>query len=79
MKRVVATSWPALLAAAACAGLALSVWLRPPGVLVLPAACASAVGALLARDSRRVALAGVALALLGLSWGTLRMQALDVA
>ena len=77
MKRVLATSWPALLAGVACAGLALSVWLRPPGALLLPAACASAVGALLARDARRVALAGVALALVGLWWGALRMEALE--
>jgi competence protein ComEC len=77
VKRVVTTNWPAFLAGAGCAGLALSVWVRPPVALVLPALCAAAAGALVARDVRRVALAGIALALVGVWWGALRMEALD--
>jgi competence protein ComEC len=73
----VTTGWPALLVGAACVGIALSAWLRLPGVLLVSAASASAVAALATRDLRRVALAGVALALVGLWWGALRNDALD--
>ena len=77
MRRLVESGWPALLLCAACAGLTLSVWLRLPAVALLPAACAAATGALLGRDLRRLALAGLALAILGLWWGALRETALD--
>ena len=77
MKRLVATNWPALLAGAACTGLTLSVWLTLPAALLLPAVCVLAGGALVSRDARRVALAGAALALVGLWWGALRIDALD--
>ena len=77
MRRLVATGWPALLVGAACLGLSLSVWLRPPTGMLLPSACAAATTALSARDLRRLALAGVALALVGLWWGGLRSNALD--
>ena len=71
------TGWPALLLCATCAGLTLSVWLRLPADVLLPAACAAATGALLGRDLRRLALAGLALAILGLWWGALRETALE--
>jgi competence protein ComEC len=45
--------------------------------VLLPAACAAATGALLGRDLRRLALAGLALAILGLWWGALRETALE--
>jgi competence protein ComEC len=77
VRRLVESGWPALLLCAACAGLTLSVWLRLPAVALLPAACAAATGALLGRDLRRLALAGLALAILGLWWGALRETALD--
>ena len=77
MKRLVATNWPALLAGAVCTGLTLSVWLTLPAALLLPAVCILAGGALVSRDARRVALAGAALALVGLWWGALRIDALD--
>ena len=77
MKRLVGTNWPALLAGAACTGLTLSVWLTLPAALLLPAVCVLAGGALVSRDARRVALAGAALALVGLWWGALRTDALD--
>ena len=77
MRRLLERGWPALLLCAACAGLTLSVWLRLPAVALLPAACASATGALLGRDLRRLALAGLALAILGLWWGALRETALE--
>jgi competence protein ComEC len=77
VKRLVATSWPALLAGAGCVGLTLSVWVRPPAALLLLSACAAGGAALPARDVRRIALAAVALALVGLWWGALRSEALD--
>jgi competence protein ComEC len=77
VRRLLETGWPALLLCAACAGLTLSVWLRLPADVLLPAACAAATGALLGRDLRRLALAGLALAILGLWWGALRETALE--
>jgi competence protein ComEC len=77
VRRLLESGWPALLLCAACAGLTLSVWLRLPAVALLPAAGAAATGALLGRDLRRLALAGLALAILGLWWGALRETALD--
>jgi competence protein ComEC len=77
VRRLVETGWPALLLCATCAGLTLSVWLRLPADVLLPAACAAATGALLGRDLRRLALAGLALAILGLWWGALRETALE--
>jgi competence protein ComEC len=79
VRRLVETGWPALLLCATCAGLTLSVWLRLPADVLLPAACAAATGALLGRDLRRLALAGLALAILGLWWGALRVTALEMS
>ncbi len=77
MTRFVETGWPSLLAAATSAGIVASVWTRPPAGPVVLAACAAGIGAVLSRDVRRIALAGVALALLGLCWGSLRSDALE--
>jgi competence protein ComEC len=77
VRRLVETSWPALLVCAACVGLALSVWVRLPADVLLPGACAAAAGAFVARDLRRLVLAGLALALIGLWWGGHREVALD--
>ena len=77
MRRLVTTNWPALLAAAACLGLTSSVWFRPSQAVLLPVAAGAGLAAIVQRDLRRVALAAVALALVGLCWGTLRESALD--
>ena len=77
MRRLVETNWPALLAAAACIGLTSSVWLRPSPAVLLPAAAAAGLAAVKEREVRRVALAALALALVGLWWGALREGALD--
>jgi competence protein ComEC len=74
---VVTRNWPALLVAAGCVGLSLSVWVRPALGLLLPAACLALSAALVTEGSRRLALAGVALALAGLWWGSMRSDALD--
>jgi competence protein ComEC len=69
--------WPSLLVAAACAGIAAANWSTPP-TLVVPAGIAL-VGllgvAVLDGAGRMVALA-VALAAVGLGWGSLRLDAL---
>ncbi len=75
--RVVERDWPALLVGAACIGLAASVWVRPPWVLLTGVTCVALVAALAASDTRRLALAGVALLVAGLWWGALRGEALD--
>jgi competence protein ComEC len=77
VRRLVATGWPALLVGAACVGLSLSVWLRLPAALLFPAALAAAGAALATQDLRRLALAGLALVLVGLWWGALRGDSLD--
>jgi competence protein ComEC len=77
VRRLVETNWPALLAAAACSGLTSSVWLRPSPALLLSAAAAAGLAAVKEREVRRVALAAVALALVGLWGGALREGALD--
>ena len=78
-RRLVETGWPALLVTAACAGIALSVWLRPPLAISALSAVAALAGALVMRDLGRLAMAAVALALVGLWWGTIRGDALDQA
>ncbi|HEX4745703.1 MAG TPA: DNA internalization-related competence protein ComEC/Rec2 [Gaiellaceae bacterium] len=76
MSRVLALHWPALLVGSACLGLALSIWVSVPvagaGVVGL-AACVAA--AALSGPARLAAL-GAALAIVGLAWGSLRMEAL---
>ena len=76
-RRLLETGWPALLVTAACAGIALSVWLRPPLAISALSAVAALAGALVTRDLGRLAMAAVALALVGLWWGTIRGDALD--
>jgi competence protein ComEC len=83
VRRAVELHWPALLACAACAGLASSNWLHqvvertPATGFLLAGIVAPALVATVLWDgaSRAVALA-IALAILGLSWGTLRLDAL---
>lgn len=65
-----------LLAAALCAGFALALLVRTPAPLVALAAAASALFGL-AGGRRRSAFLGGALALAGLWWGSVRLDALD--
>ncbi len=76
-RRVARTNWPALLVAATCVGLALGVWVRPSPALVVGSISLTIGAALLAAEGRRLVLAAVALALVGLWWGSLRSDALD--
>ena len=79
MRRAVELHWPAFLVGAVCAGLGLSIWVSIPlgaaSVLVL---CAVG-GVLRLGGEARLAAVGVALAILGLAWGSLRMDALRVS
>jgi competence protein ComEC len=77
VRRILETGWPTLLVGAACVGIAVSVWLRPPAPALALAAVAALAAALLASDTRRLALAGIALACVGLWWGSVRGDALD--
>jgi len=76
LKKAVELHWPALLVGAVCVGLVLSIWVSAP----LAAACALVVcacaGVLRWTGAARVAALGVALAVVGLAWGSLRMDAL---
>ena len=76
MKRAFALHWPALLVASACVGLAVSIWISVP--LVAAAAVAvGCLGAVLSLDGHaRIAALAVAIGVLGLAWGSLRMDAL---
>jgi competence protein ComEC len=87
VRRVVELHWPALLAASACVGLAASNWVHA-GVLA-PSTRETASGAVLVGvlggalialclwdGARRAAAVCVALGVLGLSWGTVRLDAL---
>ena len=75
-RRVERLPAPHLLIAALCVGLALSLVVRESdGVFVLAAAAFALLG--LAAGGRRVAFLGAALALAGLWWGSVRLEALD--
>jgi competence protein ComEC len=79
VRRLVEIHWPALLAASACGGLGLANWvsvgwLSVALLLPLPVVCL----VLRAGLSRLVAL-GCVLAVVGLWWGSLRLDALDAS
>jgi predicted membrane metal-binding protein len=79
LRRAVDLSWPTLLVAAACLGLAASNWVRVPVPVLAAALAVVAAGGLAARPGGDVALAlvGLALALGGLWWGGARLAALE--
>lgn len=69
--------WPTALVVAACTGLAAANWLRPPAPLLAIAGCAG-VALVLALDGPwRLAAVASCLAVLGLWWGSARVEALD--
>lgn len=70
-------AWPTLLLVAACVGIAVGTWVRPaPGLVLVAALVLAGVGA---REvgRRRLLLAAVSLALVGLAWGGLRSAQLE--
>jgi competence protein ComEC len=79
LRKAVELHWPALLVGAVCVGLASSIWIS----ISLAAACVLAIcacfGVVLFAGLARLAAVGVALAVLGLAWGSLRMDALGTS
>jgi competence protein ComEC len=79
MRNAAELHWPTLLAAAACLGLALANWvslgLLPAAVL----ASAGLVGMALLDRWRRIVALGLALFVIGLTWGSLRADALGTS
>lgn len=76
MRRVLELHWPALLVGAACAGIALGIRVSASLALVVALALVAFAVATVLDGPWRVAVLGVALAMLGLGWGSLRMDAL---
>jgi len=76
-RRLLETGWPALLVWSACAGIAVSTWVRPSPALDAGLGVVAVAGAVVSCDLRRLALTAVALGALGLWWGTLRNDALE--
>jgi competence protein ComEC len=77
MRRAVELHWPSLLAGSACAGLAASNWVSPSRLLLGALGLACVVGLVLLSGGARVAAVALALAVGGLWWGSLRLDALD--
>ena len=76
MKSAVELHRPALLVGAVCVGLALSIWVSVPLAAAAALALCALGGVLMLDGVARLAVLGVALAALGLGWGSLRMDAL---
>ena len=77
LRTVARLYWPTLLVASACLGLALANWVSM-GLGLGAVVSSVAVAAVAMTDGQvRVAALGIALAVLGLAWGSLRMEALD--
>jgi competence protein ComEC len=77
VRRAVELHWPALLAGSACLGLAASNWLTLRAAEVGALAVVALVAVAVLGGAQRVAAVGVLLAVAGLWWGTLRLDALE--
>ena len=76
MRRLVAYGWPTLLVGAACAGLAMSNWLRPGSPMCAVAIAVAVLAGSLVEGHHRLALAALVLGFAALWWGGARLQAL---
>ena len=76
MKDLVELHWPALLVGSVCVGLGLAIWIAVPLAVVAVLSLAAVAGSATLDGPARLAALGVALALVGLGWGSLRMDAL---
>jgi competence protein ComEC len=76
VRRLVELNWPALLAGAACAGLATSNWVALSPFVLVSLALVGLTGVLFLDAAARVAAVGIVLALAGLWWGALRLDAM---
>lgn len=71
MKSAVELHRPALLVGAVCVGLALSIWVSVPLAAAAALALCTLGGVLVLDRVARLAVLGVALAAIGLGWGSL--------
>jgi competence protein ComEC len=76
VRRAVEFHWPALLASAPCLGLAASNWVVGSGFVVGLLTAAAVAGVLVTSGGGRVVALGTVLALAGLWWGSLRLDAI---
>jgi competence protein ComEC len=77
IRRALEVGWPTALVLAACLGLALSNWLRPPlWPLALGVGIATTVGLLVLDGGLRAVALAIVLACVGLWWGSIRGDAL---
>jgi competence protein ComEC len=76
VRRALELHWPALLVVAACAGIGASIWISAPLVAVGAIVGVTLVGVILLDGFARVTALAVALVVVGLGWGSMRMDAL---
>jgi len=76
VRTVVERHWPALLVTSGCVGIALSVWVSQPLTVTCLAALLALAPVVALAGTARLAAIAVAVALVGLGWGSLRMDAL---
>ncbi|MBA3377106.1 MAG: ComEC/Rec2 family competence protein, partial [Actinobacteria bacterium] len=76
MRRAVELQWPAMLAGSACAGLAASNWFTPRSSVLVVLALVCLAGVYRCGGSARVAALGAVLAVTGLGWGAMRLEAM---
>lgn len=76
LRRAAELHWPALLVAATCIGVAGGVWVSVSPLVVAVLTAGAVICALARPGAARVAALAVAFAVLGLGWGSLRMDAL---
>lgn len=69
--------WPTALVASACLGLGAANWVRLPPLVALSLATVAGVVAVALDRVARLGLVGVFLALIGLWWGAVRLDAID--
>jgi competence protein ComEC len=77
IRRLVEYGWPTALVAAFCLGVGAANWLQPRPVMVGGALAVATSAAGLAAGPRRLVLAALVVALAGLWWGSLRVEALS--
>ena len=76
MRRAVEHHWPSLLVGSACAGLAASNVVAAEGLVLALAGLLALAAVLLLADGARVIAVGAVLAIAGLWWGELRLEAM---
>ena len=76
MRIVVERHWPALLVVSVSVGIALAIWLSLPLAATLGATVVVAIAAGVLDGAPRLLAVALALVLVGLTWGSLRMDAL---